>query len=273
MEDYVILYAGWYDRSVVHYTDKFSSVAGEEAKYEIRKENGNYLLFSEYEILEASESSMFRMNEDNSVVIISSQAEPGTYYVKVSSIIHTQIDYFVDIDILDNIQTILIEWTVEPAAPEAEETDDPDENTDDVMFGMSATSDDEDLDNDADILNPDNENLNEEDDQPQVEAGASTDPMNNDGNNVDGTGSEGDNNIDTQSTNDITEIIPPVVQETVVVTEEEPSGGNKDEGTSSGEDENEGGSDAGGDGGPEGGEESEPGAVEEGEPSGSDIEG
>ena len=262
---YVVLYAGWYNRSIIHHTDKFSSVAGEEAEYIIRAEDEHYLLFSEYEILEASESGMFRMNKDNSGVIISSAAEPGTYYIKVSSVINTPIDYIVDIDILDHIQTVMIEWTVEPA-PEIEELDDTDEDPDGVMFGMSAAPADDDAD--TDILNPLNENLEEEGDQPQPEAGASVDAVNNE-NKVDGEGGEVENN-NSQPAGDVNlEMIPPVTQE--IVVEEEPSDKKEDDDTSSGEKENESGGDAGGDGGPEAGEEGAPAVSEDGGSSGSDI--
>ena len=262
---YVVLYAGWYNRSIIHHTDKFSSVAGEEAEYIIRAEDEHYLLFSEYEILEASESGMFRMNKDNSGVIISSAAEPGTYYIKVSSVINTPIDYIVDIDILDHIQTVMIEWTVEPA-PEIEELDDADEDPDGVQFGMSAAPADDDAD--TDILNPLNENLEEEGDQPQPEAGASVDAVNNE-NKVDGEGGEVENN-NSQPAGDVNlEMIPPVTQE--IVVEEEPSDKKEDDDTSSGEKENESGGDAGGDGGPEAGEEGAPAVSEDGGSSGSDI--
>ena len=117
--EYVVLYAGWYDRSIVHYTDKFTSIAGEEAEYVIKTDDDFYLLFSEYEILDASESGMFRMSKNNDSVIISSEAEPGTYYIKVSSVIKTPIDYIYEITVFDHIQTIMIEWTVVEA-----ETDD-----------------------------------------------------------------------------------------------------------------------------------------------------
>ena len=267
---YVVLYAGWYNRSIIHHTDKFSSVAGEEAEYIIRAEDEHYLLFSEYEILEASESGMFRMNKDNSGVIISSAAEPGTYYIKVSSVINTPIDYIVDIDILDHIQTVMIEWTVEPA-PEIEELDDTagtNENTDGVQFGMSGMSVEDDAD--GNILNPVNENLEEEPEQPQAD-GTSADPVNTDNTNVNGENSESENNVTSENVGGITEMIPPALQETVEVVDS--SGEKKDEDTPSEEDEKGGGADAGGDGGPEDGEENEPGVVEEGEPSGSDIEG
>ena len=205
------------------------------------------------------------MNKDNSGVIISSAAEPGTYYIKVSSVINTPIDYIVDIDILDHIQTVMIEWTVEPA-PEIEELDDTDEDTDGVQFGMSAAPADDDAD--ADILNPLNENLEEEGDQPQPEAGASVDAVNNE-NKVDGEGGEVENN-NSQPAGDVNlEMIPPVTQE--IVVEEEPSDKKEDDDTSSGEKENESGGDAGGDGGPEAGEEGAPAVSEDGGSSGSDI--
>ena len=126
--EYVVLYAGWYDRSIVHYTDKFSSVAGEEAEYEIKTDDDYYLLFREYEILDASNASMFRMSKNNDKVIISKDAEPGTYYIKVSSVINTPLDYIIDDSIFDHIQTIMIEWTVVEKPIEDEE--DPDAVTD-----------------------------------------------------------------------------------------------------------------------------------------------
>ncbi len=128
--EYVVLYAGWYDRSIVHYTDKFSSVAGEEAEYEIKTDDDFYLLFREYEILDASNASMFRMSKNNDKVIISKDAEPGTYYIKVSSVINTPLDYIIDDSIFDHIQTIMIEWTVVEKPIEDEE--DPDAVTDET---------------------------------------------------------------------------------------------------------------------------------------------
>jgi len=128
--EYVVLYAGWYDRSIVHYTDKFSSVAGEEAEYEIKTDDDYYLLFREYEILDASNASMFRMSKNNDKVIISKDAEPGTYYIKVSSVINTPLDYIIDDSIFDHIQTIMIEWTVVEKPIEDEE--DPDAVTDET---------------------------------------------------------------------------------------------------------------------------------------------
>jgi len=87
-------------------------------------------LFREYEILDASNASMFRMSKNNDKVIISKDAEPGTYYIKVSSVINTPLDYIIDDSIFDHIQTIMIEWTVVEKPIEDEE--DPDAVTDET---------------------------------------------------------------------------------------------------------------------------------------------
>ena len=142
----VTLYADWYNPGLVDYVTTFTSVEGEEASFEIKNDSRWYLLFSEYEIVGGNESGMFRMGYDNNHVIISDKAEPNTYYIKVSS----KLNSLIPVEQLDNLQTLLIEWTVEskeeePVVPETTEpvvneiTEETEEVTEETPVSLQAT--------------------------------------------------------------------------------------------------------------------------------------
>ncbi|MBP5280549.1 MAG: hypothetical protein J6Z03_08695, partial [Erysipelotrichaceae bacterium] len=148
----VTLYAGWYDRGIIRYTAQVHTKVGDDdLSYNI-KENGDwYLLLSEYNIIGGDDADMFRMSLDKKSIIISDEAQPGTYNVIVSPDLEAILNYLniepdliyesdlldsfnlfeilrlMKVDIPENIQeivesfgelsqTILIEWTVEEAA-------------------------------------------------------------------------------------------------------------------------------------------------------------
>ena len=108
----VTLYADWMPRTIVDYREKFTSTVGEEASFEIRNSDHWYMLYYEYEIISGNDSGMFRMSADKNHVIISPLAKPGTYYITVSS------QSLIPIEQLDDIQHLMIEWTVVEPEPE-----------------------------------------------------------------------------------------------------------------------------------------------------------
>ncbi len=135
----VTLYGAWYRIDITDYKTSFTSIAGEEASFEIKNSDHWYMLYFEYEIISGNDSDMFRMSADKNHVIISPLAEPGTYYITVSS------QSLIPIEQLDGIQTLLIEWTVEPepeptpVEPESGETEQPDGLPVDGQSGIDGT--------------------------------------------------------------------------------------------------------------------------------------
>ena len=154
----VTLYAGWYNRGLMHYTSKTSSVEGEHKDYTIKQDDDWYLVLSEFDIVGGPDADMFTMSLDGKSISINDNAKPGTYYVEVQTdwmaiLRYLGVDIVVDFDdvidlaeifekagipvpenindILDEVlQNVLIEWTVEEKEEEEEQEDEQEEDPD-----------------------------------------------------------------------------------------------------------------------------------------------